>query len=274
MVVFIQNYSAYDVEQMDADDDKAFKDGLTSPAVGLSRLSSQEPEVPKLSLPDWPRSVDRLTGNRSAFRSKGSIKTTGSDVRVAQLEGRDHYVVPMVLIAGDKNGMVMHGSNGPVHYPLAETTKTAHLWNGRPIVKDHPNLHGISSANDPQAYNRQRVGTVFNARVDNGQLKAEAWIDIQRANAVDRRIVEAITKRQVLEVSTGVYVDRAEGTGVVNGRAYQGVALNYRPDHLAILLDAVGACSVKDGCGLLRNSTSVPSRLPDVNRVPTLSLPG
>lgn len=198
--------------------------------------------------------VGNLNALRKAPQRKPTLPSNHRDM-IRELEGRKHYVVPVVMIAGDKtHGMVMHGSGGATLYPPSETAKTVHLWNGRPIVRDHVYLHGISSANDPQAYSNQRVGTVFNARIDNGRLVAEAWIDIERANAVDPRIVAAIVERRMLEVSTGVYVDVAQGTGVVNGRAYQGVAINYRPDHLAILLDTTGACSLQDGCGLLRNS--------------------
>jgi hypothetical protein len=37
------------------------------------------------------------------------------------------------------------------------------------------------------------------------------------------------------------------------GRPYNFVARNYRPDHLAILPDQRGACSIEDGCGLNTN---------------------
>lgn len=49
------------------------------------------------------------------------------------------------------------------------------LWNGRPIVGDHVYLQGVSTANAPEAFSSQRVGTVFNARyTKSGELAAEA----------------------------------------------------------------------------------------------------
>jgi hypothetical protein len=39
-----------------------------------------------------------------------------------------------------------------------------------------------------------------------------------------------------------------------NGIKYNSVAKNHRPDHLALLPGGVGACSVKDGCGIRANS--------------------
>jgi hypothetical protein len=285
MQVYIQNYRSYDLEQMDKDDAKQWQDSLSSPAEWGPTLTAPTltPRLPPISderatpgvghlIPDiFPQepgatpslsapTLSPLTGNRSAVRHRASSgRTVANGVRVAELEGRPHYVVPVVMIAGnEREGMVMPGSGGPILYPPNETAKTVHLWNGRPIVRDHVYLHGISSANAPEAYSQQRVGTVFNARVDAGRLVAEAWIDIERAKAVDSRIIDAITNGRVLEVSTGVYIDRSMRSGSVGGRAYDGVAANYRPDHLAILPDTVGACSVKDGCGLLRNSASLP----------------
>lgn len=42
--------------------------------------------------------------------------------------------------------------------------------------------------------------------------------------------------------------------GELNGRGYKTIHRNLLPDHIAILTKEIGACSVKDGCGLNRNS--------------------
>ncbi len=273
MLIYVQNYRSYDLEQQEADDAKEWQDSLSPPTLSLPQLfpptpSPQEPSF-GLPLPKMPpRPIDRLVGNRSAKPQRPSSgRTVANGVRIAELEGRPHYVVPVVMLSGnERDGMVMAGSGGPVLYPPSETAKTVHLWNGRPIVRDHPDLHGVSSANNPDAYSRQRIGVVFNARIDGGRLVAEAWLDVERTKAVDSRIVDAVLNGRILEVSTGLFLEQTIRNGTVGGRAYRAVASNYRPDHLAILPDTVGACSVKDGCGLLRNSANVP-------RVPFLSLP-
>jgi len=77
---------------------------------------------------------------------------------------------------------------------------------------------------------------------------------------VDRRIVQAIHRYKPVEVSTGLYADSIATNGAVSGKSYRAVARNFRPDHLAILLDTVGACSLQDGCGLLRDGAATLTR--------------
>jgi len=55
-----------------------------------------------------------------------------------------------------------------------------------------------------------------------------------------------------IEVSTGYFRDLEKRSGEWHGQSYNGVARNLRPDHLAALLDSVGACSWEDGCGCPR----------------------
>lgn len=56
----------------------------------------------------------------------------------------------------------------------------------------------------------------------------------------------------MVELSTGLFTDNEVEAGTWNGEDFVAIARNYRPDHLAILPDKVGACSIKDGAGLLR----------------------
>ena len=62
-----------------------------------------------------------------------------------QLEGRDHLVVPVVMLTVG----VHSGSRGPVFYPAHELKNSASLWNGRPVVVYHPALYGDGSAGKP-----------------------------------------------------------------------------------------------------------------------------
>lgn len=172
------------------------------------------------------------------------------NIRREQLEGRPHYVVPAVLI---REG-VLSGSQGPLYYPLNEIKSTAGSWNGVAVVVRHPSS---GTANDPQVFDTSRVGTVFNVTTRERRLTGEVWIDIAQANRVDTRIVNAVENRKTLEVSTGLMVASDNVAGVHNGTKFVGTARGpYLPDHLAILPDEVGACSVLEGCGLLRNELS------------------
>ncbi len=166
--------------------------------------------------------------------------------------GRDYYVVPLsMLVPG-----VLNGSQGPLFYPLDEITKNYSAWNGMPIVVYHPMKDGKHvSARSPDVMEKQGIGTVFETNVA-GKLNAVGWIDIEKARRVDNRVIEAIEANRPIELSTGVGTDNeiAPEGSEFNGVKYTHIARNYRPDHLAILPDQKGACSVVDGCGVLVNA--------------------
>jgi len=75
---------------------------------------------------------------------------------------------------------------------------------------------------------------------------------LERAELVDNRVVEAIENNEMMELSTGLFTDHDNTPGVWNNEKYLAVARNYRPDHLALLPDKLGACSIEDGAGFLR----------------------
>jgi len=58
----------------------------------------------------------------------------------------------------------------------------------------------------------------------------------------------------LIEVSVGVFSDEEVEQGEWNGEQYMAIAKGLRPDHLAILPDMIGACSIEDGCGIRLNS--------------------
>ena len=84
-------------------------------------------------------------------------------------------------------------------------------------------------------------------------LFRSAWFDEKRLEDIAPEVLKSINDNLVVEVSVGVYSDEENTQGTWNGEKYTAIAYNHRPDHLAILPDAVGACSIEDGCGLLVN---------------------
>jgi hypothetical protein len=169
--------------------------------------------------------------------------------------GRDYVVAPLTLIVPG----VLPGSKGPLYYPPDEVAREPDSWNHVPIVVYHPIFNGSpTTARRPDVLEKQGVGYVFNAGY-RGKLRAEGWFDIERTKAVDPRVLLALEKGEPFELSTGLYTDNepAPGGSVFNGasgpRPYTYIARNYRPDHLAVLPDRKGACSVADGCGVLVN---------------------
>jgi hypothetical protein len=172
-------------------------------------------------------------------------------VRNEILEGRPYLAVPMVMM---KEG-VLNGSDGPLLYTSEELAKVPQVWNTKPVVVQHPTLNGKSlSACDPDVLEKYRVGMIMNTSWDGQRLKAEAWLEPSRLEAVDSRVLNAVQKGEMMEVSTGLFSEIEPKPGVFKGRHYKGVVRNLRPDHLAILPDSIGACSIADGAGLMRNS--------------------
>lgn len=182
------------------------------------------------------------------FNIKGKL-------RKDKLEGREHLVAPMVMIVEG----VWNGSNGPLLYPAEELSKTPEVWNMKPVVVNHPQKDGVGvTATSPEMINQSKIGLVMNTKWDEktGKLTAEAWLEVERVKEVDQRILNKLNKGEVVELSTGLFSDYEAKEGEFRGKKYTAIARNYRPDHLAILPDNVGACSTLDGAGLLRNEAS------------------
>lgn len=174
-----------------------------------------------------------------------------ASVRLETLEEKEYVVVPMVILTEG----VHNGSSGPLYYPPEELSKTPVAWNHKPVVVYHPTMNGEPlSASEPHIINSRKVGLMMNTRWENGKLKSEAWLDRNKANKVDPRIMETVDKLETMELSTGVFLDIDKTAGNWNGEPYVGIARNFRADHLALLPDQVGACSLQDGAGLLRNA--------------------
>jgi hypothetical protein len=162
------------------------------------------------------------------------------------LNGIEYLIAPATMIVPG----VLDGSQGPLLYDLDDIKKSAHLWNGIPVVVNHPKNN--VSARSPSILEKQGVGQVFNTEV-NGKLTTEVWFDVNKTRKVDSRILTALGSSTPIPLSTGLFTDIESSSGELNGQSYKAIARNYQPDHLAILLDDVGACSVKDGCGVLIN---------------------
>ncbi len=174
--------------------------------------------------------------------------SSAGGTRREQLHGRDYIVAPMAMLTEG----VHNGSGGPLYYPEKECRAAAQSWNMRPVVVYHPEINGQGvSACDPDILEKQQVGMVMNTVWD-GKLRAEAWLEEDRLSAVDNRILDALEQNKMMEVSTGLFTDNEPEAGTYQTKAYTHIARNHRPDHLAILPDRVGACSIADGAGLLQ----------------------
>lgn len=177
------------------------------------------------------------------------------DQRTETFEGREHLVIPVVALV---EGVIQAANAEEPELALAEEFgKHVEGWNGRPVVVDHPQKRGqFVSANSPEMLEKEKTGTIFNARVTDKKLHLEAWVDLSLAEEKEDRIsdtVDLLKEGDVIEVSTGIFVDIRPSTGRFNGEDYEGIWTNTTPDHLAILSGGkLGACSIEDGCGANR----------------------
>ena len=167
----------------------------------------------------------------------------------------EHLVIPVVaLVEG-----VLHSANSeqPELALASEFGKTPEGWNGRPVTINHPEIRGEKvSANSPEILETEQIGQLFNTVLDGKKLKTEAWINVERTNALGGEIettVGRLLDGDVVEVSTGLFSDIEPEEGTHEGEQFFGVWRNVIPDHLAVLTEGnVGACSVADGCGANR----------------------
>ena len=204
----------------------------------------------KLICNNTPNQLTRITCN---FTGKTRLDT---------MEGKEYLVAPMIMMLEG----VHEGSGGAILYPSDELSDCPQAWNYKPVVVYHPECNGTSvSACDPIILSNRKVGVVMNAKTttvkhdeqDITALKAEAWLDEDRIKAVDERIATAIETNTMMELSTGLFTKVNNEAGEWNGKKYVGIAKDYRPDHLALLPDLKGACSIEDGAGFLRNQVTL-----------------
>lgn len=190
----------------------------------------------------------------------------GAKVKRVSHNGRNYLVAPASLIVPG----VLNGSDGALYYPPEEVSRNVSSWDGVPLVVYHPLTENgqPTSALTPEGktdkavYQRVGVGALRNTRYDGNRLVAEAWFDEEHTRNHDvnlfgpSKILPRLNAEQAIELSTGLHVERdvRNGSCPKTGRPYDAVARNYRPDHLAVLPDQRGACSVADGCGVVVNT--------------------
>lgn len=178
------------------------------------------------------------------------VATENYTIRREQLSGVDHIVVPVVMMVEG----VHSGSHGPILHLAEELGRFPESWDGIPVTIGHPNVNGAYvSANSPDVLQDWAVGRIFNTRIDGSALRAEAWINEVDLERISEETLERLNNNDVIEVSVGIFSDEEIASGVWNTEQYDAIARNHRPNHLALLPDEIGACSIEDGCGIRVN---------------------
>lgn len=166
--------------------------------------------------------------------------------RTEHIGSREFLVAPVTMIVPG----VLNGSKGPLLYSAEEIAKNFSAWNNMPLILNHPIDGG--SGRTPTILQEQGIGHVLKASIANSKLIAEAWFDVENTLRLDPGTFASLRANKPIELSTGLglELEPAPTDAVDNGNSYSFVVRNIQPDHLAILPDQVGACSVRDGCGV------------------------
>lgn len=179
------------------------------------------------------------------------VSTENYTIRKEQFDGKSFIVVPVTMMVEG----VHSGSHGPVLHLAEELGKYPQSWDGMPATIGHPFVDGqYVSANSPSILNDWAVGRIFNTQMVNTSLKAEAWLDEVNLERISEDTLNRLNNGEVIEVSVGIFSDSETTSGIWNNVKYEAIARNHRPNHLALLPDEVGACSIADGCGIRVNS--------------------
>ena len=205
-----------------------------------------------------PKAIQQANGvvathSESEDEDIGFYKELASnyEIRYEMYKGKQRIVVPVIMMQAG----VHAGSHGPLLHLAEDLGKFPASWDGIPISIQHPQENGNNvSANQPHIIDNQVVGRVFNTHMEDGKLKAEAWIDQDRIQQISPEALKYIQDGKPLDVSVGVFTEDEYSTGDYNGEHYEGIAKNHRPDHLALLPGGRGACSWTDGCGVRANA--------------------
>jgi len=195
------------------------------------------------------RQANSVVANNQLYVNTSNTNYT---IREEIHQGRKHIVVPVVMMVEG----VHNGSMGPLLHTAEELGKYPESWNGIPVVINHPvNNEGDNiSANSPEIIDSEvTVGKVYHTHLVDTKLMAEAYLDEEKLNNISSNALLAIMNGDPLEVSIGVFNDTNIEPGQWHNEKYNAVAINHRPDHLALLPGGIGACSWEDGCGVRVN---------------------
>jgi hypothetical protein len=165
------------------------------------------------------------------------------------LDNVEHLVIPCIAI---KEGVLNN-----IFYSAQELETFANTWNGVPVPVNHPmNADGNHiTANNTVCEATVNIGRFYNVEWDSDLLaiKGEIWLNIKKATKLGYEdIITKLEAGELMEVSTGLYGNTTESKGTYNETSYEYTISGIRPDHLALLPNDIGACSIKNGCGAMR----------------------
>jgi len=179
-----------------------------------------------------------------------SVLLTTGETRREKWNGREYLVIP----AKSLKSMVLRGANNPApaYLPESELVNSVPYWEGTEVTLDHPHNGEtyVLVNSSPEIRQQYVIGQNRHVQYDGQFLVHEMWLDIERTNAVDDAVIPHFEAGKNASVSVGYLAREFQKSGEHHGQEYDLVQSDLIPDHIAVLLDADGACSQQDGCQL------------------------
>lgn len=197
------------------------------------------------------------------YNARLKLEIVANQLRREEFQGREHLVSPVVAV----QEMIL--PNTQEFLPAEEIELSVGFWEGVPVAIGHPQRNGQGvSAGLRDVQENEVIGRMFDVffHAPSRSLRGELWIDLERAPDVDRgeELLDALETAEgeiPVEVSTAYFAKVEAESGTFDGVEFEGIQREIRPDHLAILLDQMGACSVAAGCGTPRINEEKMSKL-------------
>jgi hypothetical protein len=187
-----------------------------------------------------------------------NASSTG-EVRTEETGGTEYLVAPVTFI----KSMDLHLG----YVPEREIEKATEKWPGTRVIADHPKDESgeFVSINNPTA-DKTPFGFIDDTTTKtNGTAETfgEVWINVEKAESIGgeaEEIKEELANNRTIGVSAA-YGGIRLPSGVYDGEERDRVVGNLRPDHVALLRNREGRCSITDGCMAGPNAVSANSNV-------------
>lgn len=194
-----------------------------------------------------------------------TVINSASNITNETIDGKDYIVVRDVVPIVDD--IVMNGR----FYPSAEIKKSFNTLELNPMPLDHPRVNGKHvSASDPRAVNEYHVGAwLQNVKHADGRVSGDMWVDRRYAENSEKgkKLVERLDAMRdgesvdPIHISTGLGFRSIAANGESKNKRYREIVTNMFFDHVAILLDKIGAGTPEEGVGIFVNSDGSESEI-------------
>ena len=202
-----------------------------------------------------------LSQSRSAGTIRNGPSRSGAiDPIREETEDSIEYVV--ISTVAQREGVYRYPTTNGISrefVPGDELTADPEAWDGMPLTLRHPIVnndgapeYGLTTAPGAKF---DEVGEFREDRSDQTTLRGEAWIpkeNLGRFGGELEAYVNAIRDGEYGEVSTGYDSTPVAEPGSYDGERYHARQTAIEPDHVALLPDETGNCSIASGCGVGR----------------------